>query len=116
MLTVSLKNIVLFGYHGVFEEEQILGGNFCLNIDLTIPETDKIISLNDTINYVSALEIVKNIFAKPENLLETIAQNIISELYHTDNRILNISVSIDKLNPPIQNFFGVVGVNISKSF
>jgi len=49
-------------------------------------------------------------------LLETLAQNISEEIYKVDERITSFNITIDKLNAPICNFIGTVGVNYSKSF
>jgi 7,8-dihydroneopterin aldolase/epimerase/oxygenase len=72
--------------------------------------------LDDTINYVSVFEIIKNRFAIPERLLETLAQHIVDDIYAIDNRIIKINILIDKINAPIPNFIGTVGVSYSKSF
>ena len=55
--------------------------------------------------------------AKTDSILrETLAQNITEEIYKIDHRITSINITIDKLNAPICNFTGNVGVNYLKSF
>ena len=105
-----------FAYHGVHKEEAIVGTEFEVFVSISFDSSVKILELNDTINYVAVFEIVKKLFAIPEKLLETLAQNITEEIYKINNQIISINVTIDKLNSPICNFTGTVGVNYSKSY
>jgi 7,8-dihydroneopterin aldolase/epimerase/oxygenase len=116
MFTILLNKMLLYAYHGVHEEETILGANFEVNIAVTFKENGLITLLEDTINYVSIFEIVKKHFQHPQKLLEILAQNIAEETYLLDKRIEIINISIEKLNPPIATFTGTVGVQFSKTF
>lgn len=116
MFTIELHTLKFFAYHGVHEEETILGTDFEVSASIIFNAPEKIMALKDTIDYVSAYQIIKDKFQIPEKLLETLAQNIVEALYEFDNRILTINISIKKINPPISNFTGEVGVVYSKSF
>ncbi len=116
MFTVRLNKIQFFAYHGVHEEETVIGNTFEVNMEIFFTAENKIQSLEDTINYTSAYETMKAIFAVPEKLLETVAQNIVEAVYETDSRIYKINITIDKINAPISNFVGTVGVIYSKTF
>ncbi len=116
MFTVHLNKLKFFAHHGVHDEEGIIGTDFEVSVSINFNAPEKIIALNDTINYVSVFNIVKNRFAIPERLLETLAQHIAVDIYDLDNRITTINISIDKINPPISNFTGSVGVTYSKSY
>ena len=116
MFTIRLNKLIFFAYHGVHEEEAIVGGEFEVSAQITFAETKKVEALTDTLNYVNVFTIIKDHFSRPVPLLETLAQNISEEIYKIDNRITSINVTIDKLNAPICNFTGTVGINYSKSF
>jgi 7,8-dihydroneopterin aldolase/epimerase/oxygenase len=116
MFTIHLNKLLFFAHHGVHEEETVVGGNFEVSIDIDFTTVDKVISLNDTINYVDIFSLVKHRFSIPEKLLETLAQNIVEDIYEADKRIKTINISIQKLNPPLVNFTGSVGITYSKSF
>ena len=116
MFTVRLNDMIFHAYHGVHEEETIVGADFKVSVAISFNVSKKILSLNDTINYVAVFSIIKNLFEIPEKLLETLAQNITDEIYKINNQITSINVTIIKLNPPICNFTGTVGVNYSKSY
>ena len=116
MFTIHLKNLVFFAYHGVHEEETVLGTDFEVSVSVTFNAPEKITGLHETINYATVYEIVKKHFSQPEKLLETLAQNITQDIHKVDDRITSINITIDKKNAPISNFTGVVGVTYSKSY
>ena len=116
MITVQINKLKLFGYHGVFKEEAIVGGQFEINIAVSYEEDGHITELYETINYVKLLEITKKVFSIKSDLLESVAQNIAAEIIEENNFIKNINISIEKLNAPISNFTGTVSVIFSKSY
>jgi 7,8-dihydroneopterin aldolase/epimerase/oxygenase len=116
MFTIHLKKLKLFAYHGVHDEETIIGTDFEVSVAVSFNAPEKVAQLNDTINYVTIYDIIKLHFAQPEKLLETLAQNITQQIHKIDNRITSINITIDKLNAPISNFIGTVGVTYSKSY
>jgi len=116
MITVHLHNLQFTGYHGVHDEERVLGNIYVLNIDVEVDAKEHITQLHQTADYVAIYEIVKKRMFIPSALLETVAQDL-TDLIHTyDNRIRSVFVSIKKLNPPIINFQGSVGVSYKKEF
>ena len=116
MFTIRLNKMKIFAYHGVHAEETVVGAEFEVSAQITFAENKKIEALADTLNYVNVYAIIKDNFSKTVPLLETLAQNISEEIYKVDERITSINITIDKLNPPICNFIGNVGVNYSKSY
>jgi 7,8-dihydroneopterin aldolase/epimerase/oxygenase len=116
MFTVHLNKLIFFAHHGVHNEEGIVGTDFEVSVSIHFNAPEKVISLNDTINYVHVFEVIKKRFAIPERLLEILAQHIVDDIYAIDNRITTINISIDKINAPIPNFIGTVGVSYTKSF
>jgi 7,8-dihydroneopterin aldolase/epimerase/oxygenase len=116
MFTVHLNKLKFFAHHGVHDEEGIIGTDFEVSVSVSFNAPEKVVALNDTINYVNVFDIVKNRFGIPERLLETLAEHIVNDIYAMDNRITTINISIDKINAPIPNFIGTVGVSYTKSF
>jgi 7,8-dihydroneopterin aldolase/epimerase/oxygenase len=116
MYTITLNNLTFFAYHGVHPEENIVGGNFEVSIEVDFFSKKEIAALEDTLNYVSIYDIVKKRFAITEKLLEVLAQDIPTLIYEMDNRIKRINISIQKLNAPIANFEGSVGIRFTKEF
>ncbi len=107
----------MFGYHGIYEEEKILGNEFEVNISMKVNRSkeDKI-SINDTINYADVYELIKEIFNQREDLLETICINISKSIKQKFPQLKKISVQIIKLHPPIPAFIGSVSVTYQKNY
>ncbi len=116
MFTINLNNLAFHAYHGVYEDERILGNDFEVNVSVTFEADEPVTSLHHTINYVSIYNIVKQRMAVPIPLLETLAQEMTQEIYNFDNRIKTISVSVEKKNPPIINMEGSVSVHYKKTY
>ena len=116
MFTIRLNKMKIFAHHGVHAEETVVGAEFEVSAQITFTENKKIEALADTLNYVNVYTIIKDHFSKPVPLLETLAQNISEEIYKVDERITSINITIDKLNAPMCNFTGSVGVTYSKSY
>lgn len=116
MFSISLHNLIFFSFHGVHEEERILGNNYEVNVVISFDSMEQITALEQTVNYASVYEIIKQQMAIPAMLLETVAQDLTQKIYNHDNRIKTISVSIEKKNPPIPNITGTVSVIYIKDF
>ena len=93
-----------------------MGNEFEVNAAVTIAAEEKIERLPQTVNYVLIYEMIKKRMAVSAPLLETLAQELIEEIYLHDKRIESISISIKKLHPPIENFTGSVGISLVKHF
>ena len=85
-----------------------------LSLTILFKISDKIRSINDTINYVTIFETIKQRMDKPERLLETLAMDIAEEIFLIDDRINFTRICINKLNPPIKNFSGSIEVEFIK--
>ena len=116
MFTINLHNLTFHAYHGVYEEERILGNNFMVNVSLTFNAAEPVTELHHTINYAAVYEIIKQSMLVATPLLETLAQELSHKIYQMDNRIKSISVSVEKKNPPISNMEGSVSVHYKKTF
>lgn len=116
MLTIHLHNIICHSFHGMFKEERILGNNFELNVDISFDEAGKITKLHQSIDYVAIYGIIKEVMDVPTKLLETVVQDLAEKFHQFDDKIKNVCISIKKLNPPISNFQGTVGISFSKDF
>lgn len=116
MFTIHLNKLEFFAHHGLHDEEAITGTNFEIDVSVQFNAATKITSIHQTINYVDIYAVIKKHMEHPVALLETLAENITSEIYSLDNRITSINININKLHPPVKNFIGNVGVTYSKVF
>ena len=116
MFTINLHNLLFHSFHGVHEEERILGTTFEVNVTLSFIADEYITELEQTINYASVYKIIKHRMQISTPLLETLVRDLANEIKLFDNRIKSISVSVEKKNPPIPNMEGSISVNYKKDF
>ena len=116
MFTIHLNNCIFYSKHGVFAEEAIVGTSFEVNLSISFNSEEVIQSLKQTINYVEVYDLVKKHFERPRQLLEMLAQEITRDIHIADPRVTLVEIQIKKINPPIANFTGSVGVSYVKSF
>lgn len=117
MLTVHLSDVKFFAYHGLYPEEAVVGNEFLVNLDVVYDERS--LSLDDIsglVNYEVLFEIVRKRMAIPSQLLEEVADSIISKIKHEYPTIKGVKLSIYKLHPPISKLEGSVGISLEKRF
>ncbi len=118
MLSIHLKDLVFNAYHGVHEQEKILGNKFVVNVHLHyMPAENVIFHLLQTINYETVFALVSNRMQHPSPLLETIVMELCNTIMESFDKVHAVFVSIEKTNPPIQSLQGnvVVSYQLAKS-
>ena len=117
MLSVHLLDLNFRAFHGLYEGEALTGNNFQLNLTVSYDDDQiKTDDLKSIINYEELYDIVKKRMAIRSDLLEEVAEAIILKVRHKFSIIKEISLSIFKLNAPIENFQGKVGITMKRSF
>lgn len=117
MITINLYNLTFHSFHGVHEEEKLLGNEYEVNADVQFYEEEaEIHSLSQTINYVEVYEIIKKRMQTPTDLLETIVMDIGNTIHEKYNYVRRINISLKKIHPPIEAIVGSVGVSWNKEF
>ena len=116
MLTIHLSNLIFHAYHGIYKEEKIVGNDFEVNVEVTFDANYEIININQTIDYVALHGIIKKIMDTPTPLIETVVQEMATQIKLFDTRITSVKVSVKKLNPAISNFEGTVGISYTQVF
>jgi dihydroneopterin aldolase len=117
MLTIQLHNLIFFAHHGIHEEERLTANTFEVNLDVMYDEKQNTFeSIDDTINYVSLYNIVKQEMQIITPLMEKICKEIICKIEKPYPFISEVNISIRKLQVPMENFQGKVGVTMNKKF
>lgn len=117
MGTIELEKMEFFSYHGCYEQEQIVGNYFLVDLrfNCDLNSAMKSDDLHDTVSYLEVYQLVKNEMAKKSKLLEHVAGRIIDRLYATyPERISNVTVKIRKMNPPLGGKVDNVSVTITR--
>src|SRR5690554_5457345 len=102
MCRVRVKDLRFFSHHGFYPEEQILGNEYFVSIELSFPLQNTTLNddLKNTINYEDLYEIAKKEMNSPQKLLETVASNILNKALTQSDDIEQIKVTVCKINPP----------------
>ena len=101
--TIELKDVRLYAFHGVLEQERRVGGDYSvsLRVHYNISKALKTDDVNDTLNYALLLDIIKKEMAEPSNLLEHVAGRIGQTVIEHFDEVEDVTISITKLNPPL---------------
>ncbi|MDR2269344.1 MAG: dihydroneopterin aldolase [Sphingobacterium sp.] len=99
--TVSLKEARFYAPIGYYEEEQVLGNEFFVSIDVCFPfhntETE---DLRNTLNYEELYQITARVMRPKRKLLESAAAEILEQIREAVSHAEIIEVVIRKSNPP----------------
>jgi dihydroneopterin aldolase len=99
---VSIEDIRIFAFHGLYPEERILGNWYTLDV-IVESETQPNFSddIANTIDYSQIYAICKQVMANPVDLLETVAEKIAQIIRDEISEEVSILVQISKENPPM---------------
>ncbi len=115
-MTIRLNNIELYGYHGLYKEETILGNTFIINLKVDfIPIVNKINAIAETIDYVEVYGILKERMQKPTTLLETIVEDIATSIFEKFPIAQKVEIEITKTKVFINTLNGNMSVSLTKS-
>ncbi len=112
---IIVERIVCYGYHGLLLEEQTLGQEFQisleLGVDLSAHSDDQIDRVPD---YRSAVAIVEEVmYGQTCRLLETLGCRIADKLLSIEG-VIEATVEVRKPNPPLPGVQGGVSVMVSR--
>jgi dihydroneopterin aldolase len=81
VITVEVRDLRIFGRHGVHEEERERGQDFVFDVELEVGERGTSDRLEDAVDYVAVAEAVREVSdARQYALLEALASAVADEL------------------------------------
>lgn len=111
MVTVQLHHLIFNSFHGIHEEEKIIGNEYVVDVSIEFHELTEVIRhIDETVNYATIYKIIKLKMQIPTPLLETIAMEAGNQIYREFPEIKSITISIKKMHPPIEGLQGSAGV------
>ncbi|MEO6289935.1 MAG: dihydroneopterin aldolase [Ginsengibacter sp.] len=117
MIKVQLHQIKFHSFHGIHEEEKILGNDYVIDVSVEFHENTPVItSIHETINYAEIYRIIKMRMEIPTPLLETVLMEIGSEIHEQFPQLRSINICIKKVHPPIEGIEGSAVVGYHKEF
>lgn len=116
---IIIKNLKVYAYHGVNEEEKQNGQIFLIDVKLKFKNLSKPCTSDDLKDTVNCSKVVKTILRvtteKNYDLFEAVAEKIANAILDEYFLVEKVSVSIKKPMAPIKASFDYVGVKITRS-
>ena len=111
---LKLEGMEFRAAHGCYDVEQQVGGNFTVDLVLTVDDNGAAAAddVTRTVNYVEVYETVREQMAIPSRIIENTADRILKALSARFPQILQIEVTLAKLAPPIGGKANRVAVSI----
>ena len=108
---ITVEGIRVFAHHGHLPEEIKLGGHFIVNVWVNADtfEVEKTDDLNDTVDYVKIIDIVKEQMAIRANMIEVPAKRIVDAILRLQ-KVQKVKIEVEKLQPPIDATFDKISV------
>ena len=113
---ITVEGMRVFAHHGHLPEEAVLGGHLIVSVWVTVDtsEVEKTDDLNDTVDYVKIIEIVKQQMAIRSNMIEHPAKRIVDAILPL-NKAQKVTVEVEKVLPPIDAAFDKISVTTEGS-
>ena len=114
---IIIEEMEFYAFHGHYQEEQIVGNRFLVELELETNMEKAAISdkLEDAVNYQLAYQLIKKeMRRKKSNLLENIGKRILDALFTEMDGIDKATVRVRKMHPPMGVPIKSVGVTMSR--
>ncbi|MDR2969940.1 MAG: dihydroneopterin aldolase [Tannerellaceae bacterium] len=99
---IELRQMKFYAFHGVGEQERIVGNNFTVDVLLatSLEQAVRSDNLADTVDYAEVYSVVRQEMNVPSRLLEHVGGRILSALKHRFPQLESIEVKVSKQAPP----------------
>jgi dihydroneopterin aldolase len=103
MAVVALEGMRFHAFHGVYEAERKIGGEYIVDVHVKIAidkaaATDQ---LEHALNYETVYQICRLEMDQPRNLIEAVLGGIVARMKYHFKTMEGLTVRIRKLNPPL---------------
>ncbi|MBQ8923246.1 MAG: dihydroneopterin aldolase, partial [Lachnospiraceae bacterium] len=114
---IIIKDLEIYAYHGVYDEEKKRGQTFIITAELGLDLRDAGMTddLTKTVNYAEVCELISNVMLEEKyNLIEAAAENIANTILIKYDRIKTVRIIVGKPEAPIDMSFDTVCVDITR--
>lgn len=117
MISIELKDVTISARHGLYAGESSTGNIYHIDLSVKYDETNLAFdSISHTINYVELYDIIKQRMQDSTALLEKLCSEIVQQIKDLYPSVKEVILSVYKIQAPIENFEGKVGVTLHKLF
>lgn len=116
---IRIKNLRIFAYHGVYEQEKEQGQNFIVNavLHVEMEKAGRSDDIADAVDYGAVCLFIDEYMRENRfDLLEAVAEHVTKELLFTFPAIRQVEMEIEKPNAPIPLRFDSVSVKITRGW
>ena len=101
--SISLNGLRFYAYHGVMEQEAVVGAWYRVNLTIRTDTGAAVRSddLSGTVNYAQVVSVVKEQMQIRSALLEHLAGRIAQALLDTFPTVESLTVTVIKEHPPV---------------
>jgi dihydroneopterin aldolase len=111
-LIISLKGVRFWAFHGVFPEERVLGNWFTVNLAVEFTASQPILELENTIDYGTLHQWLKEEMEIPTPLLEEIGERMVEKCKNRIPSLKKVQFEIQKQQPAIGLLSGNSSISI----
>lgn len=113
---IILENLKIYAYHGVLEEEALIGNYYIINAELhaDLQKASQTDDLQDTVNYAEINEIIHQEMLVRSQLLEHVIGRIINRVERQFPQISFIKIKLTKTKPPMPGEMDGVSLEFEK--
>ncbi|MDL1914090.1 MAG: dihydroneopterin aldolase [Bergeyella sp.] len=115
---IQLEDIKIHACHGVLKEENIIGAEYLICVEVTADFSEAIESdeLKDTINYAEINAIIHQEMKIPSRLIEHVGGRILRKIKKEFPHAKRIKVKITKKSPPMKGEMKGASIEIEETF
>lgn len=116
---ITIRNMEIFGYHGVFEEEAFLGQKFIVTakLFLSVRQAGKTDDLKKSLDYGEACGLIKKLVETERYMLiESLAEEIAEQLLLSFPILCEVEITVKKPWAPVQVSLDTVEVTIRRGW
>lgn len=102
---LTIANAVFYAYHGVKDEEQILGGKYEVDLELEYDARQAVLSddVSNALNYEEAMYCISEVMNGDAcSLMETIVYEILTSLMEKFSALESATVRVRKYSVPMR--------------
>ena len=119
MDNIFIEDLEVYAYHGVNQEEKVLGQKFIISLELFLNLQDAGITddLKKTVSYAEVCNNISDLFTKNKfDLIEKCAEEVAKYILINYSEVEKVNVAIKKPWAPIGNVLKYAGVRIERSW
>ncbi len=104
-VSILLKSMRFYAYHGVLPQERCVGGDYEVNVRLEVEKAAAAVwadSLARTVNYADVFRLTEEEMMRPAGLLEHVAGRILNRIFQCWHQVAAAEVCVRKCVPPVE--------------